>query len=56
MELVRADAKTNQEVYDLLDNNYVEDDDAMFRFQYWKEFIGGRLRRPYRSTGTPAQA
>ena len=41
-----ADAKTNQEVYDLLDNNYVEDDDAMFRFQYSKEFIKWALMPP----------
>ena len=29
-----TDKKVNDEVFELLDNNYVEDDDAMFRFQY----------------------
>ena len=28
-----------KEVYDLLVNNYVEDDDAMFRFDYSEQFI-----------------
>jgi glycylpeptide N-tetradecanoyltransferase len=27
------------EVYTLLSENYVEDDDAMFRFRYSKEFL-----------------
>jgi glycylpeptide N-tetradecanoyltransferase len=29
----------NKEVYDLLSLNYVEDDDASFRFQYSSEFL-----------------
>ena len=41
-----ADPKTNEEVYDLLDKNYVEDDDAMFRFQYSKEFLKWALQPP----------
>jgi glycylpeptide N-tetradecanoyltransferase len=28
------DPKQSQEVYELLTENYVEDDDAMFRFDY----------------------
>jgi glycylpeptide N-tetradecanoyltransferase len=28
-----------KEVHFLLDENYVEDDDAMFRFKYSKEFL-----------------
>jgi glycylpeptide N-tetradecanoyltransferase len=28
-----------EEVYTLLSENYVEDDDAMFRFRYSKEFL-----------------
>jgi glycylpeptide N-tetradecanoyltransferase len=34
----RADAQC-EEVYTLLSENYVEDDDAMFRFRYSKEFL-----------------
>jgi glycylpeptide N-tetradecanoyltransferase len=30
-----------QELYTLLVNNYVEDDDALFRFDYSKEFLSG---------------
>ena len=41
-----ADPKTNEEVYELLDKNYVEDDDAMFRFQYSKEFLKWALQPP----------
>ena len=40
------DAKTNEEVYELLDKNYVEDDDAMFRFCYSKEFLRWALQPP----------
>jgi len=29
----------HKEVYDLLSLNYVEDDDAVFRFQYSAEFL-----------------
>ena len=28
-----------KDVYELLSENYVEDDDAMFRFKYSKEFL-----------------
>ena len=41
-----TDAKTQEEVYELLTNNYVEDDDAMFRFQYSQEFLKWALRPP----------
>ncbi|KAI5674345.1 hypothetical protein M9H77_14709 [Catharanthus roseus] len=34
------------EVYILLTNNYVEDDDNMFRFNYSKEFLQWALRSP----------
>ncbi|CAI9100629.1 OLC1v1037762C1 [Oldenlandia corymbosa var. corymbosa] len=34
------------EVYVLLTNNYVEDDDNMFRFNYSKEFLQWALRSP----------
>lgn len=39
------------EVYNLLKNNYVEDDENMFRFNYSKEFLRWALRPPgyYRS-------
>ncbi|KAL2462450.1 Glycylpeptide N-tetradecanoyltransferase 1 [Forsythia ovata] len=39
------------EVYNLLTNNYVEDDENMFRFNYSKEFLQWALRPPgyYRS-------
>ena len=40
------DPKTQEEVYDLLDKNYVEDDDAMFRFCYSKEFLRWALQPP----------
>lgn len=33
------DEKTLSEVYELLNQNYVEDDDNMFRFDYSKEFL-----------------
>ncbi|WIA37733.1 hypothetical protein OEZ86_014613 [Tetradesmus obliquus] len=35
-----------QEVYTLLHNNYVEDDDAMFRFNYSPEFLQWALQPP----------
>ena len=38
--------KTQEEVYELLTNNYVEDDDAMFRFHYSQEFLKWALRTP----------
>lgn len=34
-----TDEKEREEVYQLLMNNYVEDDDAMFRFAYNKDFL-----------------
>lgn len=34
------------EIYQLLTNNYVEDDDAMFRFKYSKEFLQWALHPP----------
>lgn len=37
---------TCSEVYALLMNNYVEDDENMFRFNYSKEFLGWALRPP----------
>ncbi|KAK9815469.1 hypothetical protein WJX72_004194 [[Myrmecia] bisecta] len=40
------DDKTVKEVYELLTNNYVEDDDNMFRFKYSKEFLKWALRPP----------
>ncbi|KAJ8644980.1 hypothetical protein MRB53_006728 [Persea americana] len=38
--------ETRTEVYNLLTNNYVEDDENMFRFNYSKEFIRWALRPP----------
>eukprot|EP00268_Persea_americana_P017554 TRINITY_DN1847_c0_g1_i10.p1 TRINITY_DN1847_c0_g1~~TRINITY_DN1847_c0_g1_i10.p1 ORF type:complete len:441 (+),score=70.74 TRINITY_DN1847_c0_g1_i10:288-1610(+) len=38
--------ETCTEVYNLLTNNYVEDDENMFRFNYSKEFIRWALRPP----------
>ncbi|XP_010526385.1 PREDICTED: glycylpeptide N-tetradecanoyltransferase 1-like [Tarenaya hassleriana] len=38
--------ETCNEVYNLLKNNYVEDDENMFRFNYSKEFLGWALRPP----------
>ncbi|KAL6002695.1 glycylpeptide N-tetradecanoyltransferase [Asimina triloba] len=37
---------TCTEVYDLLKNNYVEDDENMFRFNYSKEFLQWALHPP----------
>lgn len=36
----------SQEVYTLLSENYVEDDDNMFRFDYSKEFLRWALTPP----------
>lgn len=33
-------------IYDLLTNNYVEDDDAVFRFDYSAEFLKWALKPP----------
>jgi hypothetical protein len=41
-----TDAKQNTEVYELLRDNYVEDDGAMFRFEYAKEFLAWALLAP----------
>ena len=41
-----ADAVQLQEVYKLLTENYVEDDDNMFRFDYSKEFLMWALTVP----------
>ncbi|KAK8509093.1 hypothetical protein V6N13_062145 [Hibiscus sabdariffa] len=38
--------ETCNEVYNLLKNNYVEDDENMFRFNYSKEFLRWALRPP----------
>ncbi|KAI3983038.1 hypothetical protein MKX01_035319 [Papaver californicum] len=38
--------ETCAEVYSLLTNNYVEDDENMFRFNYSKEFLRWALRPP----------
>ncbi|KAG0454718.1 hypothetical protein HPP92_023668 [Vanilla planifolia] len=40
------DDGTAAEIYNLLANNYVEDDDNMFRFNYSKEFLRWALRPP----------
>ncbi|EIW85083.1 N-myristoyl transferase [Coniophora puteana RWD-64-598 SS2] len=40
------DPKEIKEVYDLLSLNYVEDDDASFRFQYSAEFLEWALKPP----------
>uniref|UniRef100_A0A182SF41 Glycylpeptide N-tetradecanoyltransferase n=1 Tax=Anopheles maculatus TaxID=74869 RepID=A0A182SF41_9DIPT len=36
-----------KELYTLLNENYVEDDDAMFRFDYQQEFLQWALQPPY---------
>ncbi|XP_043716152.1 glycylpeptide N-tetradecanoyltransferase 1-like [Telopea speciosissima] len=38
--------ETCTEIYNLLTNNYVEDDENMFRFNYSKEFLRWALRPP----------
>ncbi|KAG1832085.1 N-myristoyl transferase [Suillus variegatus] len=40
------DSKQIKEVYDLLSLNYVEDDEAAFRFQYSAEFLEWALKPP----------
>ncbi|KAJ7632713.1 N-myristoyl transferase [Roridomyces roridus] len=40
------DPKQNKEVYDLLSLNYVEDEDASFRFNYSAEFLQWALKPP----------
>ena len=40
------DPDQRQELYTLLANNYVEDDDALFRFDYSKEFLEWALTPP----------
>ncbi|KAF8892505.1 acyl-CoA N-acyltransferase [Infundibulicybe gibba] len=40
------DPNQNKEVYDLLSLNYVEDEDASFRFQYTAEFLQWALKPP----------
>ncbi|KAJ1984705.1 glycylpeptide N-tetradecanoyltransferase [Dimargaris verticillata] len=46
VELDLADEAQMDELYDLLANNYVEDDDAMFRFEYSKAFLKWALQPP----------
>ncbi|GJZ62574.1 glycylpeptide N-tetradecanoyltransferase 1-like protein [Tanacetum coccineum] len=48
-EWITCDMDTDEmcsEVYNLLANNYVEDDENMFRFNYSKEFLQWALRPP----------
>ncbi|KAH9608823.1 hypothetical protein KSS87_014295 [Heliosperma pusillum] len=48
-EWITCDMETEEmcaEVYTLLANNYVEDDENMFRFNYSKEFLQWALRPP----------
>mmetsp|Transcript_29021 Transcript_29021/g.40074 ORF Transcript_29021/g.40074 Transcript_29021/m.40074 type:complete len:450 (-) Transcript_29021:101-1450(-) len=45
-ELDLIDADTVEEVYKLLNLNYVEDDDNMFRFDYSREFLKWALQPP----------
>ena len=45
-ELDLLDAQAAQEVYDLLTQNYVEDDDNMFRFDYSVDFLKWALTPP----------
>lgn len=48
-EWITCDMDTDEmcsEVYNLLTNNYVEDDENMFRFNYSKEFLQWALRPP----------
>ncbi|KAG7353238.1 myristoyl-CoA:protein N-myristoyltransferase [Nitzschia inconspicua] len=44
------DPVQREELYTLLANNYVEDDDALFRFDYSKEFLEWALTPPGYST------
>jgi glycylpeptide N-tetradecanoyltransferase len=41
------DPDTLNEVYELLNGHYVEDDDCMFRFDYSREFIKWALKPPH---------
>lgn len=41
-----SDENQLEEVYDLLSNHYVEDDEAMFRFKYSSSFINWTLKAP----------
>jgi len=41
-----GDPTVLSELYDLLSGNYVEDDDAMFRFAYSRDFLGWALTPP----------
>lgn len=43
---MRAIAIQIREVYELLSNNYVEDDDALFRFNYSAPFLQWALMPP----------
>jgi len=43
LDLTKPDTADMQDVYDLLYNHYVEDDDNMFRFDYSKEFLSWAL-------------
>lgn len=45
-EVDMGDAGQAKEVYDLLNRNYVEDDDAMFRFDYSPAFLQWALTPP----------
>jgi hypothetical protein len=42
----RCTAHQMQDIYQLLYNNYVEDDDSMFRFDYSKAFLKWALKPP----------
>ncbi len=44
--LIRVRNRQMQDIYDLLYNNYVEDDDSMFRFDYSKAFLKWALKPP----------
>ncbi|KAK4977465.1 glycylpeptide N-tetradecanoyltransferase [Elasticomyces elasticus] len=46
VELDLEDAKELEEVYDLLSNHYVEDDESMFRFNYSTAFFRWALKAP----------
>jgi glycylpeptide N-tetradecanoyltransferase len=39
LDIDNEDGKDLDDLYELLANNYVEDDDAMFRFGYTKKFL-----------------
>ena len=41
-----ADEEVLHELYEFLRDNYVEDDEAMFRFDYQKEFLRWALQVP----------